>query len=126
MDDPFSFDLTSVVLGATLPMPELLRSVERQIANAPVEAAFLFTVSGQLLLRRLGTEAGITFPGAELRMMKDAILTHNPPDRGYFSREDLFFAHQFDLAELRAVAGRKVQRLVRPAGGWDFPLFEQT
>lgn len=120
-----SFDLTKLQVDVSLPPAELVRSLENQIAGAAVEVGLVFSVEGQLLVKRVGKAGNIRFSGDELEKMKDNILTHNHPQRGYFSREDVFFAHEFNLAELRAVAGKKVYRLLRPAGGWDLARLEK-
>ena len=47
-----TFDLESVHIDSSLPLPYLLRSVERQIADAPVEVSFAFNDAGVLVLRK--------------------------------------------------------------------------
>lgn len=118
-DTSVAFDLAGIRLDFTLPLPELLRSVERQIARAGVEVGFVFGASGQLLVQRVGSATAIRFTGHELSLMPGATLTHNHPRCGYFSTEDLLLAHQFDLWQLNAVAGRYVYQLTRPVAGWD-------
>lgn len=118
-EDASTFSLSTVQLGFNLPLPELLRSVERQIARAPVEVAFVFNQQKQLTVSRLGTVDLVRFTAAELSKMQDCILTHNHPRRGPLSREDVEFAHDYDLSELRAVSGRCIFRLLRPVAGWN-------
>ena len=114
------FDLDAVLIDAALPLPELLRSVERQIADAPVEVSFAFDEAGKLLFRiGTGQRDRIGYSADELRQMKDAILTHNHPLRGGLSVVDILFAHEWNLGEIRAVAGEVVHRLRRPSTGWD-------
>lgn len=125
-DPPVAFDLVGIRLDFGLPLPELLRSVERQITRARVEVGFVFSVSGQLLVQRVGSAALIRFTSAELLRMPDGVLTHNHPGRGPLSREDVEFAHDHDLREIRAVAGRRVFRLLRPVAGWQRPLLDEA
>ena len=117
MDNPPAFDVANVLIDATLPLPELLRSVERQIARAPVEAGSAFNQRGALVLRKAGEQNAVRFTESEVRSLADSFFTHNHPRRGFLSAADLLFAHQHDLAEMRAVAGDVVHILTRPATG---------
>lgn len=119
MDEPLLFDLESVAIDAALPLPELLRSVERQIAGAPVEVAFSFEANSSLLLRKTGKQSVVKFTPAELLKMRSSHFTHNHPQRGFLSAADILFAHQHNLVEMRAVAGEVVYMLRRPAAGWN-------
>ena len=123
MTEPLPFDLDSVVLPPALTLGELLRSVERQIASAPVEIGFAFDQAGNVVAKRVGQVASLRFFTDDMRAMQDAILTHNHPNRGFFSFADVEFACYVGLHEIRAVAGRRLYRLSRPADGWDFPAF---
>jgi len=115
------FDLASVRVDARLPLPQLLASVERQIAAAPVEVAFVFDARGRELLRRVGLPSEIAFSPAETAHMREAYLTHNHPQQGPLSPADILFAHRAQLTQLRAVAGDAVFVLTRPAAGWNEP-----
>ncbi|OUJ68992.1 hypothetical protein [Hymenobacter crusticola] len=114
-----AFTLDQLLVDASLSGDELLRSIERQIVQSPVEIGVLFDQEGNLLVSRTGTTSGINFVHGELVQMEDGILTHNHPRGSYFSEQDLYFACDYNLAELRAVAGKKVHRLIRPPAGWD-------
>ena len=117
------FDLDSVTIDASLPLPELLLSVERQIAKAPVEVGFAFDANGQVLVRRVGKTAVLRFSREDMYAMKEHTMTHNHPGRGFFSVADIEFACTVDLREVRAVAGKRVYCLKRPAAGWNLTLF---
>ncbi|WP_310394890.1 hypothetical protein [Hymenobacter sp.] len=120
------FEITAVQLNFELPLLELLLSVERQIARAPVEVAFVFDKDKELIVSRQGAVKLIRFADTELARMTDCILTHNHPSHGPLSREDVEFAHDYELRELRAVAGRCVYRLLRPALGWNRLLLAEV
>lgn len=124
MDETLPFDIESVALDASLSLRELLRSVERQIAGAPVEVGFALDQAGNLLTARVGDAGSLRFYADDMRGMRDAILTHNHPGNGFFSFADIAFACYVNLWEIRAVAGRRVYRLSRPAAGWDFESFK--
>jgi hypothetical protein len=124
MDEPELFSLDSVIIDITLPLAELLRSVERQIVKAPVEVGFAFDQAGNLLARQVGQVSSLRFYADDMRVMRDAILTHNHPGSGFFSYADIAFACYVNLWEIRAVAGRRVYRLSRPSGGWNFDDFK--
>lgn len=124
MDEPVPFNLAGVVIDTTLPLATLLRSVEQQIAKAPIEVGFVFDQAGNLLTKQTGQVGSLRFYADDMRVMRDAILTHNHPGRGFFSYADIAFACYVNLWEIRAVAGRRVYRLSRPSGGWDFQAFK--
>ena len=119
MNELPAFDLANVLVDAALPLPELLRSVERQIARVPVEVGLAFNQQGSLILRKVGEQNAVKFTESEVRGMAGSFFTHNHPQRGFLSAADLLFAHQHDLAEMRAVAGDVVHILTRPATGWN-------
>ena len=117
MNELPAFDLANVLVDAALPLPELLRSVERQIARVPVEVGLAFNQQGSLVLRKAGEQNAVRFTESEVRSLAGSLFTHNHPRRGFLSAADLLFAHQHDLAEMRAVAGDVVHILTRPATG---------
>ena len=117
------FELDSVAIDAALPLPELLLSVERQIAGAPVEVGFAFDADGNVLVRRVGKVDVLRFSGEDMQAMQGHTMTHNHPGRGFFSVADIEFACTVDLSEIRAVAGKRVYSLKRPAAGWNLGLF---
>ena len=119
MDEPSLFDLAAIVIDAALPLPELLLSVERQIAGAPVEVGFAFGADSTLLLRKIGKQSVVKFTPTELLKMRNSHFTHNHPKHGFLSAADILFAHQHNLAEMRAVAGGVVYVLSRPSAGWN-------
>ena len=121
-----SFDLDSVVLNARLSLLELLRSVERQIAKVPVEVGFAFDANGKVLARRVCTTHSLRFLGVDMQAMRGQMMTHNHPGKGFFSVADIEFACAVDLCEIRAVAGRRVHCLRRPAAGWNPVQFAAT
>ena len=64
------FELDSVAIDAALPLPELLLSVERQIAGAPVEVGFAFDADGNVLARRVGKVDVLRFSGEDMQAMQ--------------------------------------------------------
>lgn len=113
------FDLDRVRIDHSLPLSELLQSVERQIATADVEVSFVFDAAGQLLFKWSTSEAGqVRFLPSQLWQMANAYLTHNHPAQGGLSAVDIALAHEHNLAEIRAAAGSLVHQLTRPPDGW--------
>ena len=119
------FNLLAVRADSALPLTELLRSIERQIADVPIEIGFCFDSDGGELARRAGTHNAIAHPPAEALTFADGFYTHNHPAQSFFSLRDLLFAHELNLRQLRAVAGTVVHILDRPLAGWQ-PLVCRT
>ena len=114
-----AFDWGSVTVEASLPLEELLRSIEAQIASASVEVALVLDVSGKVLVKQAGDVNRIGFTARQEARMKNGYFTHNHPSGAFFSVRDILFAHDNDLTEMRVVTGEYVHRLIRPATGWD-------
>lgn len=119
---PFSLD--DVVINHALPLKELIHSIELQIANAPVEVGFALDQAGAVVVRSLGSASSIRFLQREMEAMHGHTLTHNHPNQGFFSIFDIHFAALADLQAIRAVAGKKVYVLKRPASGWQPEVFD--
>lgn len=99
---------------------ERIRHIERLIARAEIEIAVAFDAQGNILAIQYGQPSRVQFDWKQEKLiMPDGIVTHNHPNQSYFSADDLFYVHRLNAAELRAVAGNIVHRLVRPATGWD-------
>ena len=113
------FSLSEVVVNQTLPLTELIRSIELQICSAPVEVGFAFDSEGSVVVRSLGSANSIRFLQHEIEAMHGHTLTHNHPNRGFSSIFDIYFAALADLKAIRAVAGKKVFILTRPMAGWN-------
>jgi hypothetical protein len=105
---------------------ERIKHIERQIAQAEIEIAVAFDAVGNILAIMYGKPSTVKFDWKqELLIKSDCIITHNHPHQSYFSSDDLSYIHRLQAAELRAVAGRVVHRLVRPVLGWDHSRLNQ-
>ena len=93
MNEPSASNLDGVIVDSTLPLSELMQSVERQITHMPIEVAFSFEVDGTLLFRKAGKHSMVRFTQAELLKMRNSHFTHNHPQRGFLSAADIVFAH---------------------------------
>ncbi len=118
------FSLDDVVIAQALPRTELIRSIELQISSATVEVGFAFDSAGAVVVRSLGSASSIRFSQPEIEAMHGHTLTHNHPNRGFFSIFDIHFAALADLKAIRAVAGKKVYILTRPMSGWNRKEFD--
>ena len=104
--------------------------VERRIVEEYVEWAYVFDATGHQVMRKRGTEDGVSFTADEVLVLKDALLVHNhPPNRrfddgdprtegGSFSDHDLDLVLTYDIAEIRAVTPGWRYVIVRPLRGW--------
>jgi hypothetical protein len=101
-----------------------LQDVEKQIIDKKNEHAFIFDSEGQLIFFKKGDHNSISFNQDEMKLMKDAIFTHNHPSGTDLSTADIYFAARQDMKEIRAVGtdeitGEKMEyRLERSDEGW--------
>lgn len=102
-----------------------IKHIEKQIANEKVEIGVIFDNKGAITVVRKGTVNSIRFILEEEKLATHNIVTHNHPNRQYFSDLDVSFAHEVNVLEIRAVAGKKVHRLIRPSQGWNFGPVEE-
>ena len=111
------------------------RAKEDEIRNITThEELYAFDAqTGDLVFSKLGStedKAHIEITAFERSLLKDTIATHNHPlgwesssvtigRNGYsFSKDDVVFAVNADLAEIRAVSPGYRYSLKRPEGGW--------
>ena len=111
-----------------------LFKAEREIAEEKsFETAVFIDKDGKETYRKSGEKSSVSFDKAEIAAAKDHILTHNHPSARGLSFQDLTFASQADLAEIRAVGihpreGKITYLIKRPSGGWPKPddMFEKV
>ena len=111
-----------------------LFKAEREIAEQKsYETAVFIDKDGKEMYRKSGEKSSVSFDKAEIAAAKDHILTHNHPSARGLSFQDLTFASQADLAEIRAVGihpreGKITYLIKRPSGGWPKPddMFEKV
>ena len=111
-------DLTKKQLDGTYDIYERIRHIERLIASETVEIGVIFDSKGSITAVRRGTTSTVVFSDEEELLATDHIVTHNHPNGGCLSDIDLSFAFRVNLIELRAVAGKKVHRILKPVKGW--------
>ena len=86
------------------------------------EHAYCFDSKGNKVLEKAGTEANVFFTYQEKRKLFGVIVTHNHPvEAGSFSEDDVKFAFECGLAELRAVTNTYLFVLRPPKGMKTFP-----
>ncbi len=105
--------------------------IENEIRlNKSFETAVVFDEDGNMIINKVGDETSVSATPEEIKKMKDGIFTHNHP-RGYsypegsilrignsFSREDIMFAINANVSEIRAVTEYYTFTLKRPENGW--------
>jgi hypothetical protein len=119
-------------------LQEQLLQVESRIMNSPIEIGFAFTPEGDLVFSREGDLRAIPFEPGEDAHLKGTVFTHNHPlsivalgddeqDDHYqyfevplrgLSLEDIYFACQHSLAEIRVVDSEYLYSLL-PAADQD-------
>lgn len=75
---------------------------ENGISKQTFETAGIYK-DGKLILRKNGSDHNVKFTDEDIMLMKDAILTHNHPSNGTFSRDDIKMMAFSELKEIRAV-----------------------
>lgn len=95
---------------------QALKSVENEIRNQDFETAAVFDKNGKMLFRKDGGKDYVSFTDEEVTLMKGAIVTHNHPSGGSFSREDGIMLANGKLREIRAVGKEWEHSLKMPPG----------
>lgn len=101
---------------------------EETIRNNRYETAVAYDSKGNLLLNKKGGSRSVHFTGSEVENLKDAVFTHNHPSAlgqigvraigTSFSHQDLAFAVNANLKEMRAVTPTYTFSVKRPKNGW--------
>jgi hypothetical protein len=118
-EDARRFIGRTIIITAPTALETAFQKAEAQIAGLQHERAYLFDKKGKEVLVKDGSRNQVSFTASERAMMKDNILTHNHPTTGgSFSWDDIWFAAQEDMAEIRAVGQKYVHRMIRPEAGW--------
>lgn len=112
-----------------------IRKEEDRIRPQRFETAYAVDANGKSILNLNGEQYSVTFSDAQvskLRAAKGVVMTHNHP-RGWdvpandprrqgnsFSFEDIAFAAEANLYEMRAVTPTRAFYVRRPSDGWDW------
>lgn len=101
---------------------------EESIRYNRYETAVAYDSSGNLLLNKKGGSRSIYFTKDEVTKLKDSVFTHNHPSAlgqtgiraigTSFSHQDLTFAVNANLKEIRAVTPTYTFSVKRPKNGW--------
>lgn len=75
---------------------------ENDITKNDFESAIVFDSHGNVLLKKTGEKHAVGFDEDELKLMKNAVVTHNHPSGVTFSPDDIYMAIEYDMQELRA------------------------
>jgi hypothetical protein len=96
-----------------------LEVVEKRIRGLRLEHAYVFAPDGQFRFRKSSREARrVQFSDEEFALLKGAVLTHNHPDGGSLSEQDLRTAMHAGLLQVRAVTRSHRYWVDCPADGW--------
>jgi hypothetical protein len=122
-----AFDVASLVISPAADFRHRLRAMEQQLKNLNFEVAVVYSVEGDERCRVKGLYDSLDLSAHE-ELIQGGILTHNHPDGGFFSLNDVTLAHKVDLTELRAVRKDKPSQVVsmsRPDSGWNLTAYEE-
>lgn len=102
-------------------MPEMpMIEAEAVLQKQPIEHFVAFDGAGKMLFRVRGTRGEVKIKPDFVSRLKDAVFTHNHPENGCLSKEDINLGIKGDVKEIRAVpadgSGAFVMR--RPESGW--------
>ena len=101
---------------------------EGYIRRNRYETAVAYDSKGNLLLNKKGGSRSVSFTPEEIAKLKDSVFTHNHPSAlgqtgiraigTSFSHQDLTFAVNANLKEIRAVTPTYTFSVKRPKNGW--------
>ena len=94
-----------------------LQRSERILVGNRYETAEIYDTSGNLVFRKKGTRDEVSFTSAELKKMKNCIVTHNHPSGSTFSSADIALLKRTGAAEYRACT-RGGTFVIRPPKKW--------
>ncbi len=112
-------------------LAQRIEAFEREVVNFRHEVARVWDARGKVVVEKTGTATHVSFTPQEKQAMRNCVFTHNHPG-GWtfaendvrragcsFSREDVQFAAEAEVREMRAVSPGYIH-IIRPsAGGWD-------
>lgn len=109
--------------------------MKNQLAKETLQ---VFGQNGRLVMLKHGSASRFYVTPAEMKKLKNAVLTHNhpsgrnfaPTDPRYvgnsFSIDDIRTACRGNLRKIRAITPRYRYVMRRPAGGWDKNYFDKV
>jgi len=105
-------------------LDKALVKLEEKIKNKGIEKAYVLNENGDILLVKQGTSMDVSFTKKEIGKIKNHILTHNHPGNGHsFSFNDLNFASDMNLKEIRAISHTyNYKYSMKPKLGKNWPL----
>jgi hypothetical protein len=101
-----------------------IRKFEERVKNQNFESALIVDGNGEVIVQKNGDKDSVTFSEDEMRNILEAqktTLTHNHPSNSAFSKEDMKFAANTGLFEIRAVTKDHVYVLRREPGAEKWP-----
>ncbi len=109
-----------LLIDRNMAIGSLLLTVEKQIKDLEIELCVILSANKEILLSKIGEFDNIQFPELinEEIIIENAYFTHNHPQKGFFSIEDIQLAYGWDLEQMRAVAGNNVYKFDKPPQGW--------
>lgn len=91
----------------------LVQAEEYKTQLLAYEVANVFNTKGDLLLTKGGVYDSVSFDKEELKLLDDAIVTHNHPMGTTLSPQDIYMAVEHNIQEVRAVTDKYVYSLRR-------------
>jgi lambda family phage portal protein len=101
-----------------------IRKFEERVKNQNFESALIVDGNGEVIIQKDGDKDSVTFSDDQMRNILGAqrtTLTHNHPSNSAFSKEDMKFASNTGLFEIRAVTKDYVYVLRREPGAEKWP-----
>lgn len=81
----------------------IIKNFEKDIKDNEIEHGGVFSQNGDLLIKRKGEADRISWSSEERAIMQGTKLTHNHPSGAGFSSDDIKFACEHRLNEMRAI-----------------------
>lgn len=102
-----------------------LQDKEKIISKNNYESAFLFDKRGNIVFSKKGEEHEVEFTTEELKQFRGMVLTHNHPNNTTFSPDDIYFAMETGLQEIRTTVNGGAYILRRNENLHLMPVFEE-
>ena len=112
---------------STQPLDRSLDKVERQIARRKTEKAVVLDYQGKVIAEKTSrSQDEVVFDVEQVKSFRGKIFTHNHPVVSAFSPEDIEFAMEFGLAQLRLVDRKYKYVLIPGPEGWSLSTWESV
>lgn len=110
------FDIS--IPNTQLSLEDFIFEIEKQLRDLDYEVGIVVKNNKEIVLVKEGNFNKIVFLLSEKGLIANNIFTHNHPQNTPHSSEDLQFAYDFELQEIRVVTNHSTYRVIPTVAGW--------